>query len=671
MPDYIYLLENRLSPAQRSALGIIREAARASNMTVFLAGGAVRDLTYGSPVRDLDVVVQGNALKLKRMLEKSGAEVWGEHEASRTLYLWLPGSVRVEVSSARREEFPKPGKPVYHWDTILEDLRRRDFTANAMALSLNENSYGLLQDPLNGVADIEARQLRLVSSYGFLEDPARMLRAVRLKARLGWELEERTQVRYENAKADDAMAALSPASRGYELEEIAHEEDALKALRALEAEGWMKQLCPAWTWQKADVNGIAELNRTLTKLEIQNVHPDPSTAHMQLLTAKLSPRDVAALKKALVRPGFVAHWERLEQDAKDLSKLLTGKEAATPSATWKLLTSYQPEAVLWLAYSSRSAAVQAKFQNFFSVWPEARQKMPVTLMLEMRITPDLPGYEQLLDAIFFELIDGRLQTEEEMRAFLEPHSPPAPPPPVSIRRSRGRKAEAKPRLEEEEDETEVPPRGGDEDDSLGAEDEDADEDVSLPPAPKAVRKTAPETKNEPKHGTRPEPKSEGKLQVSPEAASGPQSHTRQEIRAAASSPVKTAASAGSQGRSALKPKQKTVSSVAASAARQAAKPAQKSPAKQVSGTKKPAESARTAKPAAKRAAKTGKPAKAARKAVRPVRAQAAARPATPVRRRSNAKPAPRKPAKPAPRGKAKTSRPAAAKARKAPPKKKR
>ena len=110
MPDYIYLLENRLSPAQQNALRHVRDAARDAGMTVFLAGGAVRDLTSGFPVRDLDFSVQGNALKLKKALEKSGGEFWGDHEPTRTLYFWFPGSVRVEVSSSRSEEYPKPGQ---------------------------------------------------------------------------------------------------------------------------------------------------------------------------------------------------------------------------------------------------------------------------------------------------------------------------------------------------------------------------------------------------------------------------------------------------------------------------------------------------------------------------------------------------------------------------------
>jgi tRNA nucleotidyltransferase (CCA-adding enzyme) len=138
MADYIYLLENRLSAAQRAALLAVREVARAKGLTVFLVGGAVRDLTSGSPVRDLDVVVQGNALKLKKDIEKAGASISGETEAGQSLFVLFPGGVRMEIGSTLSVTFPKPGKMVVKPATILEDLRRRDFTANAMALSLND-----------------------------------------------------------------------------------------------------------------------------------------------------------------------------------------------------------------------------------------------------------------------------------------------------------------------------------------------------------------------------------------------------------------------------------------------------------------------------------------------------------------------------------------------------
>ncbi|HZD47212.1 MAG TPA: CCA tRNA nucleotidyltransferase [Silvibacterium sp.] len=492
MPDYVYLLQNRLSPAQQNALTQVRNAALDHGMTVFLTGGAVRDLTTGFPVRDLDFSVHGNALKLKKSLEKAGLVLWGEHEPSRTLFFWLNG-VTIEVSSTRREEFPKPGKPVYYWATILEDLRRRDFTANAMAISLNEGSYGLLLDPLNGIADLEARTLRLVSNYGFIEDPSRLLRAVRFQSRTGWNLEERTKVRYDNAKESGAIEAISPYLAGYELEEIGHEEDAFKALKAIEDEGWMKHLYPAWTIAKADVAGLEALHQTLIQLLIQGIHPDLSAAQMELLTAKMQPKDLAALKKKFPRQGFVEYWERLDESAKEFQKELLDKKNAAPSATWRLLTSWPPEPILWLAYTSKNGQVQAKFKNFFTVWPEARQKIPTALMLEMRIAPELPGYQDLVQEVFYQLMDEKLGTEEEMRAFLEPHSPPAPPPPVKIGRSRAKRGEARLKLrdedeeaEEEEEEAPVPGLLDEEAGELEEVDAEGDEEEEEESAPEAA-----------------------------------------------------------------------------------------------------------------------------------------------------------------------------------------
>jgi tRNA nucleotidyltransferase (CCA-adding enzyme) len=439
MPDYVYLLERRLSPAQRSALSLIRDAARTEGMTSFLTGGAVRDLTSGHPVRDFDVTVQGDALKLRERLESAGFVFWGSHAPSQTLFLRYPGGVRLEISSARKETFAKPAHPTYEWASILEDLRRRDFTVNAMAISLNEGSYGLLMDPTNGVADIEMRTLRLVSNYGFLEDPIRLLRAVRLGTRLGWLMDERTKQRFDNAMEEGVFSAISSYQRGYELEEIGHEESPLEMLRTLEQQGWMKHLYPAWTVSKADAQGLGQLHELQTRLQMEGIYPDISAAAMELLTARMPPKDIAGLKKLFVRPGFVKEWERLDKDAEAFAAKLTAKESSTPSATWKLLTRSAAEPVLWLGLTGKGAAIQNKYKNFFTVWPEARQKVPTALMLEMRITPELERYPELLQELFFQTMDNKLNDEAALRAFLEPYSPPAPPPPVNLRKPRAAK----------------------------------------------------------------------------------------------------------------------------------------------------------------------------------------------------------------------------------------
>ena len=411
-------------------------------MTVFLVGGAVRDLTSGSPIRDLDFAVQGNALKLKKELQKAGGVVIGEDEPTQTLHFTFPGGVRLEVGSTLWATYPKPGKPVYKAAPILDDLHRRDFTANAMALSLNDGSFGLLMDPLNGVADIENRELRLVSNYGFIEDPARMIRAARFGARLGWQMEEKTRQRYENAKAENAIAALSTTLHHYELEEIFHEEDPLRVLKRLEAEGWAKVLFPAWTSNKANEAELDRLRDLIGRLESMGIYPDPSAAYFPLLTAKLGPKEVTELKKKFARPGFAEQIPALEADTKEFAAQFTSKAAAAPSDAWKMLFAARPEAVLWLAHTTKSAPLKARFEAFFNDWSQARLKIPYQLMQEMRITPALPGYNELVEKLFFAVMDSKLDTPEAARAFLEPFSPPAPPPPVNMRR-RAVKREAK------------------------------------------------------------------------------------------------------------------------------------------------------------------------------------------------------------------------------------
>ncbi len=464
MADYIYLLQTRLTRAQQDALEAVRNIARSHGLTVFLVGGAVRDLTSGAQVRDLDVAVQGNAVSLRKDIEMAGGLTLGTYPVMQTLHLAFPGGVRLGVESALSVSYPKPGKPVTAPATILEDLRRRDFTANAMAVSLNEGSYGLLMDPLNGVADIENRELRLVSNYGFIEDPARMLRGIRLAARAGWQFEEKTRQRYETGKAEDYISAMQPNSRAYEIEDIFHEEEPLRVLRRFEEEGWSKFLFPALQSVKANESELERLRDLVDQLQTMGIYPDPSAANFPLLTAKMLPKDVAELKKSFARPGYVAQIESLESDTKEFAARFSAKNTATPSSTWKLLLSSSPEQVLWLAFSSKSAAVQARFKAFFEEWPNARQRIPYGIMQEMRISPDLPGYENLLDSLFFAAMDGKLETPEEIREFLGPYSPPAPPPPVNVRRrpakreTKASKSKAKaPAVKAEEDTTQDAP----------------------------------------------------------------------------------------------------------------------------------------------------------------------------------------------------------------------
>ncbi len=233
--------------------------------------------------------------------------------------------------------------------------------------------------------------------------------------------------------------------RGYELEEIAYEEDPLQAMKALEAEGWMGQLSSSWSSRSADAQGIERLHERLVQLLMAGLHPDPSAAQFRLLTAKLSPAQMTALKHLFVRTDLVEKAEALDREAKKVLQQMTAKDAAKPSQLWRLLHSVNPDAVLWLFFTAKGAAIQNRFENFFSKWPEARQKIPNAILQEMRILPDVSGYEELLDKLTFAFMDAELPNEEAVRRFAAPYSPPAPPPPVIVRRSRAVKKVVEPK----------------------------------------------------------------------------------------------------------------------------------------------------------------------------------------------------------------------------------
>ena len=444
MADYIYTLEMRLSPDQQRAVTLLQDIAREAGMNVYLTGGAVRDIISGFPIRDLDFTVQGNALKLQKDLERAGVHVSAVDDDTKTLYLTFAGGVRAEVSAARTERYEKIGKPpIITPATIIEDLRRRDFTVNAMALSLNPGSRGLLMDPFNGVADIEAKLVRLLHNYAFVEDPSRLIRALRFSARFHWPLEEKTQARFDSAKENNYIEHISHRSIGHEIEQLAYEDDPLHILRVLEKEDWLKVLHPHWTTAKVDANGLGALMKTRQQMNELGYTPDPASAVLYFLTARLSDKDVADMRKMIPRKDLVEAWKDLEDNAKDLSKRLSGKEAATPSRTWKLLSDARQEMVLVLAVTAKQQAVAQKIKNFFTKWRQVQQKVPLPEMAELHITPQLPAYGKISNDVFMLLLDGKLRSRTEILKYLKPIAPPPPPPPPPpSKRGRGAKAAA-------------------------------------------------------------------------------------------------------------------------------------------------------------------------------------------------------------------------------------
>src|SRR5690242_16225392 len=226
MSDYIYMLESHLSPDQNRVVEDVQTAASAVGVNLFLTGGAMRDMIAGFRIRDLDFVVEGNALKVaKALTDKNHAKALSSDDDRKTVELIFPSGVTAQIAMSRQEIYGRTGKPQVSPATIQEDLRGRDFTCNAIALSLNRASRGLLLDPMNGLADIERKELRAVTTYGFYDDPSRLLRLIRFKVRLEFAIEERTQMQVANAREAEVEKQIPPRVLAEELKRISMEDN--------------------------------------------------------------------------------------------------------------------------------------------------------------------------------------------------------------------------------------------------------------------------------------------------------------------------------------------------------------------------------------------------------------------------------------------------------------
>jgi hypothetical protein len=170
--------------------------------------------------------------------------------------------------------------------------------------------------------------------------------------------------------------------------------------------------------------------------------PDAGPAVMYFLTGHFSDKDIAEIQKMIPRKDLVEAWRDIEDHAKELAKRLNGKEAATPSRTWQLLSSARPEMVLFLAVTAKQQAVEQKIKNYLTKWRQIQQKIPLPEMTELLITPQLPEYPKIAHDVFMLLLDGKLRSRTETLKFLKPFAPPPPPPPPAPRRGRAAKAAA-------------------------------------------------------------------------------------------------------------------------------------------------------------------------------------------------------------------------------------
>jgi tRNA nucleotidyltransferase (CCA-adding enzyme) len=200
----------RLDDEHRDVLRRCGSAAAGRGARAYLVGGSVRDLVLQRPHDDLDVVVEGDGLGVAQDIARALGGELTRHHAFQTAMVMTPRGLRLDVATARREDYPRPGQlPRIVAGTLDEDLERRDFTINAMAISLQSDGFGDFIDPQHGRADLERGLLRVMHERSFADDPTRILRALRFALRFGHALEVGTHRQMAEAIAGGYLDEVS------------------------------------------------------------------------------------------------------------------------------------------------------------------------------------------------------------------------------------------------------------------------------------------------------------------------------------------------------------------------------------------------------------------------------------------------------------------------------
>jgi len=215
------------------------------NEGVYLVGGTVRDILLGEPSFDVDVVVVGDAIAVAHTLAGALGGRVRTHPQFGTAVVLYGDDERLDVVTARSETYDAPAAlPTVAPGTIEEDLRRRDFTINAMAASLTGGQPGLLVDPFDGRADLEARRVRVLHDRSFVDDPTRILRAIRYEDRYGFRMDDETESLARSCIETGHVGDLSGARLREELVALLEEGDVSHAIPRLAELGAEKEIHP-------------------------------------------------------------------------------------------------------------------------------------------------------------------------------------------------------------------------------------------------------------------------------------------------------------------------------------------------------------------------------------------------------------------------------------------
>lgn len=420
-------LETYLAPLQMVLLRLVKTEAERLDLPLYLVGGSVRDLLLGRAVNDFDLIVEGDASKLaEAVLKKHGGRVvfhsrfgtatWTLDETT-FKRLNVPAFDAVDLPpfldfvSARSEIYTEPGAlPTIKRSTIEDDLRRRDFSINAMALRLDGNYFGELYDPLGGQADLERGWVRVLHPHSFVDDPTRMLRAVRYAGRYNFEIEPGTLALF-NDEARTVLARLSGERLRHEFDLVFEEHEPAALLAHLVELDLLRPIHPLLPLANSKLPDIEAPGLEFGEFIIPEILSCKQTLGWVLWLVSLPVSDVDAIAERLDFPVPLA------KSARAASSLL----GELPSfADWRpsQWTSYLDGLPALAVYAVYLVTGEMSLREYLVKWRNIKPTITGNDLKARGLQPG-PRYAEILNHLRAAWLDGDVKNVQEEKSLLD------------------------------------------------------------------------------------------------------------------------------------------------------------------------------------------------------------------------------------------------------------
>ena len=390
----------------KELLGLLRSAgelAAKSEQNLYLVGGAVRDLLLNQANLDIDLVLEGDAPSLARQLARlsNSKVVTHPHFGTATI---TENTISIDIVTARSETYARPGAlPRVKPGTIRDDLYRRDFSVNAMAVKLHTAQFGELVDPFNGKNDLDNKLIKILHQDSFKDDPTRIWRAIRYEQRLNFKLGSETEhvLRHDLA----FMYSVSGDRLRHELERILEEPAPEKAIRRAGELGALQMLQP---YLKGDkwLSGRFEQARNVTP------HPhDDIITYWALLVWRL---EKDGIEEFIKRLRLKRESSKILRDITNLKRTLPSldKREQMPSEIYRYLANYKPQAIQAASIATDSKLVRGRLLLYLS---NLRLTAPLLSGHDLQQMGVPPGRKlgRMLRDLKYARLDGKVATKTE------------------------------------------------------------------------------------------------------------------------------------------------------------------------------------------------------------------------------------------------------------------